>query len=109
MIEKWEYLTRFVEANAKKKEIKEYLKERWPDEMKKPRKYTPEAMIPELNKMGEEGWELVHMEPVVGVGGKGDVRMAGNTWSNVYFCVFKRRNPETAVPVLPVGYTQPQE
>ncbi len=107
MYEQWEYLTKFVEANAKK-EIKQYLKERWPEEMKKPAKYTPESMIPELNRLGEEGWELINMEPVARVGGKGDVRFENDRWSNVYFCVFKRRKAG-AMPVLPVGYPQQQQ
>lgn len=34
---------------------------------------TSEAMIPELNKLGQHGTEPVHMKPVTGVGSKGDV------------------------------------
>ena len=49
-------------------------------------------MIPELNTLGEQGWELVHMQPLERVGKTGDVRMGdGGNWTNVYFCVFKRR------------------
>lgn len=90
-MERWEYLTKFVEANAGDKEIREFVKKTF--DVKKPPRYTPESMIPELNKLGDDGWELVHMEPVAGVGGKGDVRFESGKWSNVYFCVFKRMKP----------------
>jgi hypothetical protein len=105
MMEKWEYLTRFLYADARSKEIKEYIKDRF--EVKKPPRFTPEAMIPELDALGEDGWELVHMEPVAGVGGKGDVRFeGGSSWSNVYFGVFKRMKSRPAVPSMP--QQQPQ-
>lgn len=92
-MEQWEYLPTFIEANAKSKEMREFLKTRFPD-TKKPPRYMVEAMLPELNELGAQGWELVHMEPVAGVGGKGDVLFeTSHRWSNVYFCVFKRRRP----------------
>jgi hypothetical protein len=101
-MEQWEYLPTFLEANAKSKDKREYLKKRMPD-VKKPPRYTPEAMMPELNRLGEEGWELIHMEPVSAVGRKGDVLFDnGRQWSNVYFCVFKRRKAG-AVPVAANG------
>jgi len=67
---------------------------KWPD-WQRPQ-YGPESMIPEVDEPGAEGWELVHMEPVGGVGKKGDVSFARGcgsmtVWSNAYFCVFKRR------------------
>lgn len=91
-MEHWEYLPTFIEANAQDKEVKEYLKRRMPD-VKRPPRYAPESMMPQLNELGEQGWELVHMEPVARVGKKGDVlfESIGRQWSNVYFCVFKRR------------------
>jgi len=93
MAEQWEYLSKFIRASAKSKEVKEFLTQKWPA-WKNPPAYTPEAMIPELNTLGEQGWELVHMEPVQKVGGKGDVFMGdGGNWTNAYFCVFKRRRP----------------
>lgn len=90
MQEKWEYMTLFLEANAASKETKEYLKKTMPN-VKRPPRYTPQAMMPDLNKYGDEGWELVHMEPVADVGKNGDVRFDSGRWSNHYFCVFKRR------------------
>jgi hypothetical protein len=96
-MEKWEYLTEFAWANIDTKGVREYLKQRWPDWT--PRQYTPESMIPLLNDRGKEGWELVHMEPVRQVGKNQDIKfqsggeISSTDWSNVYFCVFKRRVP----------------
>ena len=93
-MEQWEYLTEFLYANLEAKGAKDYIHERWPDW--KPDKYAPEAMIPALNALGADGWELVHMQPV-GVGRNSDIMVgyAANNmkdfWSNIYFCVFKRR------------------
>lgn len=105
----WEYLTLFVEAEVHKEDA-DNLKKRF-DKKKLP-KYTPESMIPELDQLGAAGWELVHMEPVPKVGGKGDVLFDGGAhWSNQYFCVFKRpkQSPVTAAPpqVQPVQATTP--
>jgi hypothetical protein len=91
MAEKWEYYTTFLYADAEKHQ--DFLQQKWPD--RKAPKFTPEAMIPELDELGEQGWELVHMEPVGGVGNKGDVSFLRGygtmtVWSNTYFCVFKR-------------------
>lgn len=92
-MEQWEYFPTFIEANARDKGIKSYLQQRVPD-LKKPPRYMPESMMPKLNELGAQGWELVHMEPVAGVGKKRDVLFdGGHQWSNVYFCVFKRRRP----------------
>lgn len=106
-MDQWEYLPIFVEANARDKEIKSFLQERIPD-LKKPPRYMSESMIPKLNELGAQGWELVHMEPVAGVGKKGDVLFDGGLqWSNVYFCVFKRRRP-TQPPQYPQQVPPPQ-
>ncbi len=91
-MEKWEYLTRFVTADAKSNEAKAFLKQHRPN-WKNPPVYTPEAMMPELDSLGDQGWELVHMEPVAKTGKKGDVYFGDGEWSNTYFCVFKRRKP----------------
>ncbi len=91
-MDQWEYLPTFIEANANKKAVKQYIKERLPD-VKRPPRHMPESMMPQLNELGAEGWELIHMEPVRAVGRKRDVLFEsfGRRWSNVYFCVFKRR------------------
>jgi hypothetical protein len=92
--ETWEYTSVFVHANIDNDGAREYIKSRWP-EWKGPKKYSPETLIPELDRFGMDGWELVSMEPVV-VGDHHDIAfMAGlNTttqWSNIYFCAFKRK------------------
>lgn len=109
-MEQWEYLTTFIEANVRTEATRSFLKQRFPGRKKMPR-FAPESMMPELDKLGEQGWELVHMEPVAKVGGKGDVLFAvGPRWSNRYFCVFKRLKPAPAayVPAQPVTGTPPQ-
>ncbi len=104
----WEYLTLFVEANARPKETQEFLKRRFPK--KKFVRYSPESLMPELDRLGAEGWELVHMEPVAQVGGKGDVLFpAGTKWGRTYFCVFKRAKTELSrpIPTTPPVQAQP--
>lgn len=100
----WEYLTLFLEAKVHKEDA-ENLKKRF-DKKRLP-KYTPESMIPELDQLGAAGWELVHMEPVPKVGGKGDILFHGAPrWSNRYFCVFKRQKHIAAPASRPMS---PQE
>jgi hypothetical protein len=103
-MDQWEYLPTYIEASAKKKEIREFLKNRFPD-LKKPMRFAPESMMPELDALGRDGWELVHMEPVADVGKKGDVLFdGGRNWSNVFFCVFKRRRSvQIVMPVNAAG------
>jgi len=86
MAEKWEYFTTFIGANAEKV-LQEVKKTR-----KNAGKYAPEAMAPSLNSFGEQGWELVHMQPVF-IGNNDDVKITdtGPLWTAWYFCVFKRR------------------
>jgi hypothetical protein len=92
-MEQWEYWPTYFEAKANKKEMREYLKSKIPGLKRRPPKFMVESLMPELNEMGEQGWELVHMEPVPSLGKKGDVLFGSREWSNVYFCVFKRRKP----------------
>lgn len=99
-MERWEYQTRFMEAKAKKREVRRFIKTSFG---KRAKRYSPESLIPELNELGEEGWEVIHMEPVPRVGGKEDFRFFGDNWSNVYFVVLKRRKPTSYVPVQTVS------
>ncbi|MCA9969410.1 MAG: hypothetical protein KC425_04295 [Anaerolineales bacterium] len=85
----WEYFTTFIEARME--DIQ------WHSEPMIPPgehpKFSPYALIPELNQLGAKGWELVHMQPVL-IGRNHDVMVHPNNmvqWSNTYFCVFKRR------------------
>ena len=90
----WEYLTTFLQADARLEEdfLTQYRD--WKDGIPV---YTPEALMPRLNAYGEQGWELMQIEPV-GIGSKGDVLMQDGSgsrfWSNNYFCVFKRPKTE---------------
>lgn len=89
-MEKWEYETRFVSADVDNPGVLEYLQKTWPG--RKLPKHAPQTMNPELNALGEAGWELVHMEPIRNVGPNQDFgNPLGITQSHVYFCVFKRR------------------
>jgi hypothetical protein len=90
-MEQWEYLSRILEADTRNAETTSYLSELEGNEMPI---YSPEAMMPELNRLGAKGWELVHMEPAY-VGSNNDILMheggGSRRWTNKYFCVFKRR------------------
>ncbi len=91
-VEKWEYLTGFVSAGINNPGAKEYI-EQTGGNWKNVAKFDPITLIPSLNRLGEQGWELVHMEPVA-IGRNWDVAFYGGetgTWSNVYFYVLKRR------------------
>jgi hypothetical protein len=87
-MQSWEYLTTFVEADAEREA--DYLEQTrsWKEGI--PRN-TPEAMIPQMNALGAQGWELVHMQPT-NVGRNKDVLTTANErmWTSMYFCVFKR-------------------
>jgi hypothetical protein len=89
--EQWEYYTCLVDARMEKEGVKEYFNQKALDYKHAPRN-TPFAMIPELNDYGKQGWELVHMQPVL-TGKYLDIGFGGNAinWSSVYFCVFNRR------------------
>ena len=55
-------------------------------------KYAMQAILPRLNHLGEQGWELVQIQPV-DVGKNGDVLIDGamsEHWTRTYLCVFKR-------------------
>jgi hypothetical protein len=89
--QKWQYLSVFVEAEAEP--VMDYLEQikSWKNGV--PRN-TPEAMMPRLDAYGQDGWELVHMQPVV-VGRNADILAADSgrgvaSWTSSYFCVFKR-------------------
>lgn len=92
MMEKWEYYTTFIEA--KMEQLADYEKDSLPQSDDKLPKYSPYATMPELNRFGEKGWELVSMTPVY-IGRNHDILtldgQGGRTWSYTYFCVFKRR------------------
>ncbi|MBZ0300960.1 MAG: DUF4177 domain-containing protein [Anaerolineae bacterium] len=87
----WEYMSVFVRAESDL--VMDFLQEGWDWKGGVPRN-TPESMIPRLNAYGNQGWELVHMQPVV-VGNNADVLVTDSGrgvagWTSHYFCVFKR-------------------
>lgn len=86
----WEYMTLFVKAEAQFE--MEYLEANWTWKNGVPRN-TPESMIPRLDALGKEGWELVHIQPVI-TGTNADILLLDNSgsrsWTSTYFCVFKR-------------------
>lgn len=87
----WEYMTVFVKAEAAAELA--FLEEHWTWKNGVPRN-TPESMMSRMDAYGREGWELVHMQPVV-VGTNADVLAVDSGrgsagWTSTYFCVFKR-------------------
>mgnify|MGYP001817617731 CR=1 FL=1 len=88
---RWEYLTEILYADIENKGFPESLRDAGL-RGEKPPKYAVQSTMPRLNYLGDSGWELVHMEPVPGVGKKGDIHFPGTAYvySNAYFCVFKR-------------------
>lgn len=88
--EKWEYLTFVLYADLENPGAKEVMNHHWPD-WKNPPRYTPQALMPELNRMGETGWELIHIERV-NDSVYSDAIFKDNIGAvNAYFCVFKRK------------------
>lgn len=90
-MERWEYLTTFLEANMENIDMINVLGDLDANELPV---YSPEAMMPEMDKLGAKGWELVHMQPAY-VGSNNDIMLheggGSRRWTNKYFCVFKRR------------------
>ena len=89
-MKRWEYLTTILEANTENVDIV-YTAGDWATD--EAPAHTPEAMMPQLDKLGAKGWELVHMEPVY-VGKKNDIMLheggGSRRWTSKYFCAFKR-------------------
>lgn len=93
-MEQWEYLTFFAYADANLQ--RDALKQRFPADKSFP-KYTPLALIPQLDELGAEGWELISLDPVV-KGDNDDIcffkwsgAASSGTWSHTYLAVLKRR------------------
>ena len=91
-MDRWEYLTCYIAADVPAARAAGNLTD---VEAERLGRYAPEALIPELNRLGEKGWELVHMTPVF-VGSNEDVLVdeggGMRRWTNTYFCAFKRRS-----------------
>jgi len=88
-MDKWEYYTTFIKAEMKEAEVSHQAMVPSGEHPK----FSPYATMPELNRLGEKGWELIKMTPVI-AGKNHDVLVHPNDmtyWANTYFCVFKRR------------------
>ncbi len=87
--ERWEYHIEYISARAERDQ--EFLKRFYPPGSAP--KYAVQSILPRLNLLGEKGWELVQVVPVV-VGTDGNVMISdgeSRQWANVYMCAFKRR------------------
>lgn len=87
---RWEYLTTFLEADAEREADALLAMRDWKSGIPQ---HAPEALMLRLNALGDQGWELIHMQPVY-IGQKQDVLMfdtsSGRAWTSRYFAVFKR-------------------
>ncbi|MBN2471748.1 MAG: hypothetical protein JXN59_13590 [Anaerolineae bacterium] len=83
MTTRWEYWTGILDASIQRK-TKDTT-------TISAARYSPQHLIPQLNALGDEGWELVHMEPVY-TGSNEDILMHDTmrNWTSAYFCVLKR-------------------
>jgi hypothetical protein len=90
-VENWEYTAVTWNASTGNEGAIEYIKKRWP-KWTKIAKYSVESLIPGLNRLGKDGWELVHMESVW-LDDDGAVIMARGAFgsTSAWFCVFKRK------------------
>lgn len=85
----WEYFTVVLEANVDIAPVP--TRDEIPLEAHP--KYSPYTLIPQLNRYGAQGWELVSMEAVI-LGKNHDVVHPANgpgSWGREYLCSFKRR------------------
>ena len=87
--ERWEYYLEYITTETYREHA--FLQENFAGQNLP--KYAVYAALPRLNAIGERGWELVQMEPVI-LGRNGDVQITAvdvSKWTNTYFCIFKRR------------------
>lgn len=87
----WEHLVVYLEAVAQQQAA--FLQQKWPGQHFP--MYAAQALMPQLDFYGQQGWELVSIQPVI-VGANGDIMIhnphAGyaDRWTFAYLCVFKR-------------------
>lgn len=84
----WEYFTTFVEADTESSPVP--VRDDIP--LADHPRHTPYSLMPQLNRLGAQGWELVSIQPLI-VGKKHDVRSPdadSMKWGSTYFCTFKR-------------------
>ena len=88
MLKTWEYYTAFIEARMEEIDVETEAMIPQGDHPK----YSPYALMPELNELGAKGWELVSIAPVK-PGRNHDVVLPSGSdlsWARHYLCVFKR-------------------
>jgi len=87
----WEHLVVYLEADAQQQAS--FLEQKWPGQTFPI--YAAQALMPRLDSYGQDGWELVSIQPVI-VGDNGDILINdrrdawGGRWTSTYLCVFKR-------------------
>ena len=89
-LERWEHLSRILEADAEDADVRAYMERYWHGDT--PPRYSPEALMPALDELGEQGWELVSLQPVL-LDRNHDIdwNHAGCLFSHTYMTAFKRR------------------
>lgn len=85
-MERWQYKTAVLAADISNDGAQATIGDLFPG--RQPPKHTPETLMPLLNEFGEDGWELVSLEPIVMVE---DHRVTTSGRTNLYLAVFKRR------------------
>lgn len=93
----WEHYLELIEADAQTQP--EFIQQFYPPNSI-PR-YALQSILPRLNVLGEQGWEVVQIQPVM-LGKNGDVLINGamsEKWTRTYLCVFKRYTAPTAAQV----------
>lgn len=94
-MERWEYLVRVFELDKEDEVVVDYVTREYPDiSWKEMPKHDPLTLEAWLNKCGEEGWELIAMEPADKQGKKGEIGLtyqsATYTYRRIFLCVFRR-------------------
>lgn len=90
-MEQWEYFTTVIEANTDVVPVPVMDEIPFADHPV----HSSYTLIPQLNKYGEKGWELVAIQAVI-QGKKHDVVIpSAGYWGEHYFCTFKRRLADT--------------
>ncbi len=92
-MQQWEYLSVLLDADAER--VKDYLTEHCPAWQVS--RYSPLALVPDLNEYGAQGWELISVQPVANGDDEAILvhyapvdQQSGRIWSHSYLCAFKR-------------------
>lgn len=84
-MQKWEYLTVLVDSKVDTSQVRK------DDLGRKTFQFNPIGLLPVLNPLGADGWELISAHPY-SVGENDDVltHQAIKIFTHTYLCVFKR-------------------